>query len=214
MRARHAVDRTHPYEARVAALCLIAALVCAAIDWIAVAQERRLLEYLAKPAALGFLLLYAALGSHVSWFLISALTLSLLGDVYLMLPDQLFPAGLAAFLLAHLAYVGAFDATLLARSVWFVVVAAASLPLALRILRAVPEIPLRIGVGVYMAAISLMVASALGAGLLAAIVGALFFFVSDALIALNRFVTPFASARLAVIVTYHIGQLLLVIALR
>jgi uncharacterized membrane protein YhhN len=214
MRARHVVDRTHPYEARVAALCLIAALVCAGIDWIAVAQERRLLEYLAKPATLGFLLLYAALGPHVSWFLISALTLSLLGDVYLMLPDQLFPAGLAAFLLAHLAYVGAFDATLLARSVWFVVVVAASLPLALRIIRAVPGIPLRVGVGVYMAAISLMVASAIGAGLLAAIVGALLFFVSDALIALNRFVTPFASARLAIIVTYHLGQLLLVVALR
>jgi uncharacterized membrane protein YhhN len=214
MRARHVVDRTHPDEARVATLCLIAALVCAGIDWIAVAQERRGLEYLAKPATLGLLLLYAALGAHVSWFLIAALTLSLLGDVYLMLPDELFPAGLGAFLLAHLAYVAGFDATLLARCIWFVVVAAASLPLALRIIRAVPETPLRIGIGVYMAAISLMVASAIGSGLLAAIVGALLFFVSDALIALNRFVTPFASARLAVIVTYHLGQLLLVVALR
>ena len=44
--------------------------------------------------------------------------------------------------------------------------------------------------------------------------GALFFFASDALIAVNRFVAPFASARVAVIVTYHIGQVLLVIALR
>jgi uncharacterized membrane protein YhhN len=214
MRARHAVDRSHPYEAGVATLCLIASLVSAGIDWAAVAQERRVFEYLAKPATLGFLLLYAALGPHVSWFLITALTLSLLGDVYLMLPDELFPAGLGAFVLAHLAYVAGFDATLLARCIWFVVVAAASLPLALRIIRAVPGTPLRIGIGVYMAAISLMVASAIGSGLLAAIVGALLFFVSDALIALNRFVTPFASARLAVIVTYHLGQLLLVVALR
>ena len=42
-----------------AALCLIAALVFAVLDWIAVAQEQRLLEYVAKPATLAFLLLYA-----------------------------------------------------------------------------------------------------------------------------------------------------------
>ena len=196
------------------ALCLIATLSFGALDWIAVAQERRSLEYVAKPATLGFLLLYAALGSHVSWLLIAALTLSLLGDVYLMLPDELFPVGLGAFLLAHLAYIGAFNATLTARWIWFVIVALASLPLALRIIRAVADPPLRIGIGIYMGAISFMVASALGSGLLTAIVGALLFFVSDALIALNRFVAPFASARLAVIVTYHLGQLLLVIALR
>ena len=44
--------------------------------------------------------------------------------------------------------------------------------------------------------------------------GALLFFLSDALIAVDRFVTPFAAARLAIIVTYHLGQLLLVVALR
>jgi uncharacterized membrane protein YhhN len=197
-----------------AVLCLIAAVVCAVVDWIAVAQERRLLEYLAKPAALGFLLLYAALGPHPSWYLLAALVLSLLGDVYLMLPDSLFPAGLAAFLLAHVAYVADFDATPLARTIWFIVVVGASLPLALRIIRAVSEPPLRVAVGIYMGVISLMVASAIASGALVATVGALLFFVSDALIALNRFVTPFAWARVAIIVTYHVGQLLLVVALR
>lgn len=208
------LHRSGGYEVCVAALCLIAALICAGADWVAVARERRLLEYVAKPATLGFLLLYAGLGPHVSWCLLAALTLSLLGDVYLMLPDQLFPAGIGAFLLAHLAYSADFDATPLARGIWFVVVAAASLPLALRIIRGVPEVPLRVGIGLYMAAISFMVASAIGSGALLATVGALLFFVSDALIALNRFVTPFASAPLAVIVTYHLGQLLLVVALR
>lgn len=197
-----------------ATLCLIAAVVVAVIDWIAVAQERQQLEYLAKPAALGLLLLYATLAPHPSGYLIAALALSLLGDVYLMLPDQLFPAGLAAFLLAHLAYIAAFDATPLARSIWFAVVVAASVPLALRIVRAIPEQPLRVGVGVYMGVISLMVASAIASGELVGTVGALLFFVSDALIALNRFVAPFSGARLAIIVTYHVAQLLLVIALR
>jgi uncharacterized membrane protein YhhN len=197
-----------------AALCLIAAIGFALADWYAVAQDHRLLEYVAKPAALGFLLLYAALGPAASWYLIAALALSLLGDVYLMLPEVLFPAGLGAFLLAHAAYIAAFAATPLARAVWFVIVAAASAPLALRIWRAVPDPPLRIGVGVYMAVISLMVASAIGSYQLVAIAGALLFFLSDSLIAVSRFLTPFAGARLAVITTYHVGQLLLVLALR
>jgi uncharacterized membrane protein YhhN len=197
-----------------AALCLIAAIVCAVVDWVAVAQERRMIEYLAKPATLGFLLLYAALGPHASWFLLAALVLCLLGDVYLMLPDELFPAGLAAFLVGHLAYVADFDATSLSRVIWFVIVVAASIPLALRIIRSVSQPPLRIAVGMYMAVISLMVASAIASGGMIATAGALFFFASDALIAVNRFVSPFPSARVAIIVTYHVGQLLLVIGLR
>jgi len=206
--------RSNADPCAMAVLCLIAAIGCALADWIAVAQGSRLLEYVTKPAALGFLLLYAALGADASWFLIAALTLSLLGDVYLLLPDELFSAGLAVFLFAHLAYVADFHATVLARAVWFVIVAGASLPLALRIMRGVEETVLRVGVGVYMAAISLMVASAIATGDLLATAGALFFFASDALIAVNRFVSPFASARLAVIVTYHVGQLMLVVSLR
>lgn len=196
------------------ALCLIAAIGFAIVDWVAVAQERRLLEYVAKPATLVFLVLFAAFGAHVSWYLLAALMLSLLGDVYLMLPEELFPAGLLSFLLAHVAYIADFDASNTARLIWWVVVVGASIPLALRILRSIKEPPLRGAVGTYMAVISLMLASAIASGGLLATVGALFFFASDGLIALNRFVSPFPSGRLAVIVTYHIGQVLLVIALR
>ena len=42
-------------------------------------------------------------------FTVAALSLSLAGDVLLMVRKDLFVAGLAAFLLAHLAYVGAFN---------------------------------------------------------------------------------------------------------
>jgi len=197
-----------------ATVCLIAAIAFALADWVAVARRWQLLEYLAKPAVLGFLLLYAALGAHVSWYLIAALALSLLGDVYLMLPDRLFAAGLGAFLLAHLAYIDAFDATPQARAFWFAIVVAASVPLALRIIRAVPQAPLRVGVTTYMAVISLMVASAIASGHLVAAVGALLFLVSDSLIAVNRFVSPFPGAPLAIVVSYHAAQLLLVAALR
>jgi len=197
-----------------AELWLIAAIVFALLDWAAVARDWRLLEYLAKPATLGFLLLYAAAGPDASRYLLAALILSLLGDVYLMLPDQLFPAGLVAFLFAHVAYIADFDAAPLTRTGWFLVVAVASVPLALRIIRGVRHLPLRVGVGIYMAVIALMVGSAIASGEMIAAAGALLFFVSDALIALDRFVAPIAGGRLAIIVTYHLAQLLLVIALR
>jgi uncharacterized membrane protein YhhN len=196
------------------ALCLLAAFGFAVVDWYAVAEDRRLLEYVAKPATLGLLLLYAASGSDASWYLIAALAFALLGDVYLMLPDELFPAGLAAFLLAHLAYIADFDATLTATFLWFVAVAVVSIPLARRLLRGAPAGPMRIAVGFYMAVIALMVASAIASGEIVAAAGALLFITSDSLIAWNRFVEPAAGGRLGVIVTYHLGQFLLVIALR
>ncbi|MND07109.1 YhhN-like protein [compost metagenome] len=59
-----------------------------------------------------------------------------------------------------------------------------------------------------------MVGSAIGSGSLIATAGALLFMASDAMIAFNRFVAPFAAARVAIIVTYHLGQFLLVYALR
>ena len=72
--------------------------------------------------------------------------------------------------------------------------------------------PLRIAVTVYMVVIGVMAGSAIAAGLPIAIAGALLFMLSDSMIAWNRFVAPFAGARLAIIVTYHVGQALLVYA--
>jgi len=193
---------------------LFAAIVAAVTDWLAVAREWRALEWIAKPATLALLLLWAALGPATSWALLAALTFSLLGDVYLMLPADLFLAGLLAFLLGHVAFIAAFDATPLARGIWFVVVLLISAPLSLRLLRAAPDVALRLAVGVYMVVIALMVGSAIASGELIAAGGALLFMASDSMIALNRFVAPFAAARLAIIVTYHLGQVLLTYALR
>lgn len=196
------------------ALCLLGFFAFAVLDWVAVAQEWRQGEHVAKPAALAFLLLFAALGPAASWALLAALAFCLLGDVYLMLEDELFPAGVAAFAVGHFAYVGAFTAGPWARLIWFAIVTAASAPIALRVLRSVPAGPLRAGIGVYMTAISLMVGSALASGSLLAAAGALLFFASDSLIGLNRFVAPIRNAPIAIIVTYHVGQFLIVLAVR
>src|SRR5215510_10340558 len=92
-------------------LTFVAFVGFAIANWIAVSDKQTSLEYLAKPAALAALLLYALTGHHPSPWLIAALTFSLLGDVYLMLPVNLFAAGLAAFFLAHVSYLGALDAS-------------------------------------------------------------------------------------------------------
>ena len=194
-------------------LTFLAFAAAAVIDWIAVAQGRQALEWIAKPAALGLLLLWAALGHATSWALLAALVFSLLGDVYLMLPN-LFVAGLAAFLVGHLAYIDAFHATLGWRVLWSALVLGATAPLGLRIVGAAPGMPLRVAVTVYMVVIGVMAGSAIAAGLPIAVAGALLFMLSDSMIAWNRFVAPFAGARLAIIVTYHVGQALLVYALR
>jgi uncharacterized membrane protein YhhN len=193
---------------------LMAFLIFAFADWVAVSNKQTRLEYVAKPAALAALLLYAANGSGASPWLIAALALSLLGDVYLMLPGDLFIAGLSAFLVAHLAYIGDIDATTGGRLLWLVVILVLTSPLSFRILRSVTDPGLRIAVSVYMLAIALMVGSAVASGEWLAIVGALLFFASDALIAWNRFVVPLPWAPTAIIVTYHLGQWGLVTALR
>src|SRR3546814_13125196 len=65
----------------------------------------------------------------------------------------------------------------------------------------------------YMCVISAMVASAIGTGHITAIAGATSFYVSDALIAWNRFIDETPHARVAIMVTYHAAQFGLVISL-
>jgi len=81
----------------------------AAGDWLAVARGSTGLEYVWKPGALVALVGVAATldpsyGDVRAWVVV-ALLLSLAGDVLLMLPSDRFVAGLASFLLAHIAYV-------------------------------------------------------------------------------------------------------------
>jgi uncharacterized membrane protein YhhN len=192
----------------------VAFAVFAVANWVAVARGDKQLEYLTKPATLVALTIWAATGDDVSPWLIAALALSLLGDVYLMLPTDVFTAGLGAFLLAHVAYVFDFDVSIGSRLLWFVVALTAMSPFAIRIVRAVANSTLRLGVIAYMAVIALMVGSALASGSFAAQVGGLLFMVSDTILGWNRFVRPLSWARPAIMVTYHLGQLGLAYALR
>ena len=148
------------------------------------------------------------------WFLV-ALGLSLVGDVALMLPRDRFIAGLGAFLLAHVAYIGG----LIARgvdgaglAVGFALAGLAIATLGRRIIGSAPA-DLRPPVAAYVVVISAMMATGIATGEPWIIVGALLFYVSDALIGWTRFVADFRYGRLAVMTTYHLGQAGLVLGL-
>ena len=199
------------------------AAVFAVGDWIAKARSNRPLEYVCKPATLAALIVAACVldpaagaGSRRAWFVV-ALIFSLAGDVFLMLPSDRFVAGLAAFLVAHVCYIGGFltnGPAGIALAITAVIVAALLAPLALRILRALRTEPaLRGPVSAYILVIATMLALALASGNAVAAVGAALFVASDSMIAWDRFVRPFRWAPVAIMVTYHLGQAGLVLSL-
>lgn len=210
-----------------------AAMVVAVGDWVAVARRAKRAQYVLKPLVMVVLIAAAVAlrtGNPAATFAftLAALALSLAGDVFLMLPADLFVAGLASFLLAHLAYVAAFNRTappLGATLVGTVVVLAVGVPLFLRLARGMREHgqdKLVIPVALYFAAIGAMVVSAIAtagrpewdaAHSALAIAGAGLFMVSDSLIGWRRFVRPVRHGDLAVIMTYHLAQAALVLAL-
>lgn len=206
----------------VAGVALAATLVAAVLDWWVVAADRRRLEVVLKPLTM-VLLIGVALAITPDdptvrvWFVV-ALGCSLVGDLFLLAPTR-FAAGLGAFLAAHVAYLGGF-LTWGLHPVWVVmgavVVVAALGAIGSPVVAAVREgdEPELLGpVVAYLIVISLMVVVAVGTAHPLAAVGALLFYASDGLIAWGRFVEPAPGGRVAVMVTYHLAQVALVLSL-
>lgn len=162
---------------------------------------------------------------HKGW-LLAALAGSLAGDAFLMF-EGFFIAGLASFLLAHLAYI----ARLRSDAPWFAdrralaAVGAVGLVMYALLWSGGPwsgGLPagLRAPVAAYVLAIALMVSQALGrarvhtdpaAWRVAA--GALCFMLSDTLLATDRFLVPLPARDLLVLSTYYAAQGLMVAGL-
>lgn len=208
----------------VATWLVVATVVVAVADWVAVARAHRVGEYVCKPLTMVVLIAAAlaldpANGTERGWFVV-ALALSLVGDVFLMLPDQQrwFVPGLASFLLGHIAYiVGLIVAGLddIAVAVGAAIVVVGVVAIAPRLLRGAASVDRRLvgPVGAYVAVISAMVTCAIGSTWPVAIVGAALFYLSDLTIGWSRFVADFRGARLVIITTYHAAQVLLVLSL-
>lgn len=196
--------------------------VLAVADWIAVSLGTRVAEYVLKPLVMIGLLGVALTMDTSSGFarvaVVIAIVCSLAGDVFLMLPTDMFVPGLASFLVGHLAYVAAMLALGVSAG-WLlaglVLVALGVLAIGRRIVgaAAAADGALAAPVTAYVGIISLMVVCAFGTARPVAIVGALSFYASDAVLGYTRFVRSFERDRIVVMVTYHVGQLLLVLSL-
>jgi uncharacterized membrane protein YhhN len=207
------------------------AILSAIIEWIAVYKSWRKVEYAAKPGVLLFLLawfiLTCGLRGAVIWFGLGIL-FSLVGDVFLMFSNERrwFLFGLGAFLLAHVAYILGFNSPPPPfNGMTFVValmVIMSALPLVRRILLGAAHKGLRRLVGpvrVYATLLSLMLFSALitlfrtdwlSMPAYLVCLGAVLFVSSDVVLAWNKFVKPIRRGRLALMITYHLGQIALI----
>ena len=210
-----------------ARLLLLIAAAAALADWYAVGGVtlHRRLEIIAKPAVMvalvGVALTLTPADLTVRALFVLALSLSLVGDVALMLKRERFVAGLVAFLLAHLAYIvglgmvglrsGSMPVAVIGLGVVGVVLGSIGRRV-FGVVRA-DQPRLLVPVVAYMGVISAMVVAAFATGQPLAMAGAALFYASDATLAWNRFVERRSWGRLAVIVGYHLGQALLVLSL-
>lgn len=177
--------------------------------------------YVLKPLTTGLILLIALFSpSPVSpfyrWAVVIGLLFSLAGDVFLMLPEDRFTAGLISFSFAHVAYILAF-----AGEVRGVMPLTLGLPFLfyaglLYVLLSPRLDRRRFSVMAYSVIISTMAWSAWGqllvfrnAKSLAAAIGSVLFLFSDSILAWNRFRRELPWAQLAILSSYYLAQLLI-----
>lgn len=174
------------------------------------------LRMLSKPLPILALLLWvraASPSTYRRWILLG-LGLSLLGDVLLEWPFNAFVPGLAAFLLAHVAYLLAYLGE--TRRLAPLALVGAALPgIGLFLLLDSHGLgELRLPIALYSLTISCMLWRALArlaapssASAWLAASGALLFMLSDGMIGISRFLGAFDSAGYAIMLTYWFGQL-------
>ncbi len=217
-------------------LTFIAVLATAVADWVAVAKGWRMIETLAKPATMVLLFGYLVqAGNQPSLPLICfgvGLIFSLLGDICILgsrggFPNRWFLPGLAAFLLAHVAYIIGLN-TLLGNSlsIWAIgigiLLALTTARVLKRVISGIREKGfqrLLVPVVTYAMVITIMLLSAFltiyrvewkaaAAGLVT--LGAALFYFSDLILAWNMFVKPIRNGRLINMIAYHLGQIALI----
>lgn len=199
----------------------------AAMEVFAIQRDNKKIEFVAKPVVLLFLLawLYASTGlqDNMLWFGLG-LVFSLVGDALLINPsDRMFLLGLVSFLLTHIFYIIGLQEELLHLTGWSFVllffIAINGFRLLRRIvgaMRARKENTLVTPVIVYGLIISLMLFAALStifdpawktSAAFFVSIGAFLFYLSDLILAWNKFVTPMQHGRILNIVSYYLGQI-------
>ena len=200
---------------------LIADVVARAMqpDW-------QIAEYIFKPLlmiSLGYYFIGSTIlrGGRTDQFVFAAIIFSLLGDVFLMF-EGYFIQGLGAFLIAHIFYILAFRP----EAVRFFSKKELYLPALVVLIYGVillgivlPNVgsALKIPITVYSLTILTMLMMALhrfenvsSESFWYVIIGASLFVISDSMIAISKFVTPFPMAGVLIMATYGVGQYLII----
>ncbi len=209
------------------------AISTALANWISIHLRRRWLDYATKPGVMAALLLWwlsGLAGWDLSGLLIAlAIGFSLMGDVALMLPRERFILGLVFFLIALLLYSIAilqnpppFNASTVLLAGFVLLPLVRLYPIVLGSLESSGMSQLKIPVTLYAAALTLFLYATLGTlanegwmpipAVLAA-AGGLLFYLSDNILAWNRFVRPIHKPGLKNRVPYHLGQIALIAGL-
>jgi len=174
--------------------------------------------YLCKPLTMVMIITIAMRGaktgrSFYAYAVAGGLLFSMAGDIFLMLPSDCFIQGLVSFLIGHLFYISAFTyGRRFKVSPW--VLAAFACYGVVIFLVLLPNLgDVTVPVAVYIVAILIMGWQAwerravLGtSGAMLALTGAILFIMSDSILALNRFGTPFHIGRLLNLATYFTAQ--------
>jgi len=195
---------------------------------VAVYKGWKPLIYITKPATMLVLIAWMVFEVGVSGpliFFTLGFVFSMIGDICLILPREQFIGGLVSFLFGQVCYIIGFNFKAPSITAVTITMTIGVALIALAIIR-----PLRAGllakgqkaflqpVQIYAGVISLMLLSALvtlarpewdkTAAILTCL-GAASFFLSDTLLAWNKFVTPISKGSLKTIITYHLGQILI-----
>ncbi|HUT07392.1 MAG TPA: lysoplasmalogenase [Candidatus Latescibacteria bacterium] len=208
------------------ALILSACVLLSAVltIWSDTAGRRRLF-HVSKPLTTVLVITVALIArtpvpAAYKTLILAGLLCSLLGDIALMFPEKWFTAGLVSFLVAHVFYILAFKP-------------GPGRPLSVGVL--VPFIifgllmfrflapslgRLKFPVLVYMAAITAMAGLAAGRFVdgggtrpLLAFAGAVFFLISDSVLAYDRFAKKLGPAQVIILGTYFPAQLLIALSI-
>jgi uncharacterized membrane protein YhhN len=207
------------------AVLVVAFAVLAIADWVVIwrGEDRRrpITKTLATVALVVIAAVVGDMAGDARIALIVAIVLCLAGDVFLLRDDDTsFLAGLGSFALGHGAYV---VTALLIGVTWPRLAWAFPFLLAVLGFQTATKMlagarrhggnPMLTAVAIYSAIISAMVITATGTSSWVAALGAMLFATSDSIIGYNRFVRPVDSADLPIMVTYHAGQVLLILGL-
>jgi uncharacterized membrane protein YhhN len=213
-----------PYFAMGVTVAAAAAIVGAILAGPAAADGWLLLHWACKPLATALIFLFAwqaqpALSVGYRLWILAGIVCSFLGDVLLMLPQDLFVPGLVAFLFGHACFIAAFlgDSRFGARPRWLLASLAYG-TVNLYLLWDSIGAALRVPVIVYVAVLASMGGQALGRARMfaqrsdaqagsarQAAVGAMLFMLSDTLLAWNRFHAAIPLASLWVLSTYYLA---------